>query len=115
MFDLHSLNDADCLNAIEEVLESKDTESSDRISALSLLPGFQNITEEQSQKLLRLTIKQLGNADPGVRIAASNALAALGNTSAIPDLQRAIAKEQDEDIRSAFQKDLKKLTNGSRE
>jgi HEAT repeat protein len=115
MFDLHLLNDEDCLSAIEEVLESKDAESSDRISALSLLPGFQNITEEQSQKLFKLTIKQLGNTEPGVRLEASRTLAALGRASAIPDLQRAMAKERDENIRSTLQSDLEKLAHASKE
>jgi HEAT repeat protein len=108
MFDLH-FQDADCLRAAEEVAESKDLRPGDRVSALSLLPQFQNLTPEESQEVFELVLKCLEDPEPIVRMAASDALASLGNPSAIPYIEAAIAKEQEEGTRLVFQRDLKKL------
>jgi HEAT repeat protein len=54
-------------------------------------------------------VKALEDKDPSVRFSASDALGRLGNPSAIPYLESAIAKEQEETIRSQLQADLQTL------
>jgi len=109
MFDLHFQKDEDCLHAAEEIVESKKIDSGDRISALELLQRFQTLTAEESDKVLKLVLKRLEDSEPVVRMAAGNAVASLGNASAIPYLEAAIAREQDESVRSVFERDMKKL------
>ncbi len=105
-FDLHSQNE-DCLGAAEETLESE--KFADRISALELLPRFQDLTPKQSQEVLNLVLSRLKDPEPVVQMAASHALASLGNPSAINDLEAAMDREQDQAVRSVFETDLKKL------
>lgn len=81
----------------------------DRQSALELLTRFQGLTPEESQKVFEVVTGRLEDPEPSVRIAASQALVQLGNIAAIPDLEAAIAKEQDDGIRSLLEKDLKRL------
>jgi HEAT repeat protein len=107
-FDLH-FQDERCLAATEQIVESKDVTFSDRISALELLSRFQDLTAEQSQKILQLTLNCLADTEPTVRIAAGQTLASFGNGSAIPHLEGAIAREQDEGVRSVLKEQLKKL------
>lgn len=114
MFDLHS-QDGDCLRAAEQIAKSKDAKPGDRISALGLLPQFQNLTAGESHKVFELVLKCLEDPEPIVRMAASDALAGVGNPSAARYLEAAMAREQDESVRSTFQKDLKKLRQGANE
>ena len=48
-------------------------------------------------------------------MAASDALAGAGNPSAARYLEAAMAEEQDESVRLAIQRDLKKLRQGANE
>jgi HEAT repeat protein len=107
-FDLHSQNDA-CLRAAKEIVESKGSSFGDRISAIDLLPQFQNLTTEETGEILKIVFTCLDDPEPVVRMAASHALVSLGDASAVPILQSAIAREQDENIRSVYEMDLKKL------
>ncbi len=110
MFDLHFQNDEDCLAAAEEIVDSKNTDFGDRDSALDLLPQFQNLTAEESQRVFELVIHRLeDDPEPVVQMAASSALASLGDASAIPYLEAAIEREKEEAIRSVFELNLKKL------
>jgi HEAT repeat protein len=113
MFDLHNQNDEDCLNATERIIESQNANFGDRIAALELITRFQGLASEESQKILELVAGRLEDAEPVVRMAAGQSLARLGNAAAVPYLQAAIAREQDENIRSGFEKDLKKLQMNS--
>ncbi len=114
MFDLHS-QDGDCLRAAEQIAQSKDAKPGDRISALGLLPRFQNLTAGESHKVFELVLKCLEDPEPIVRMAASDALAGAGNPSAARYLEAAMAEEQDESVRLAIQRDLKKLRQGANE
>jgi HEAT repeat protein len=109
MFDLHSEKDEDCLSAAEEILESKNANFGDRVSALELLPRFQDLTPDESRRIFRLFVSALEDSEPVVRMAASQSLAGLGNASAIPYLKAAIAREQEEGVRSVFDSELRKL------
>ena len=112
MFDLHVPKDEDCLHAAEEIVEIVDSQnlhSGDRILALGLLVRFQDLTPEESRNVLRLVAGRLQDPDPSVRMTASQSLGQWGNVAAVPYLKAAIAKEHDENVRSVFDKDLKKL------
>lgn len=103
-----NLHNEECLSAAVTILQSK-ADPDSRVQALSLLPRFQNASVAYSRKISSLILVTLADRTPAVRIAASNALSTLGSTSAIPYLQRAIASERDEVVRSSMQTDLKKL------
>lgn len=113
MFELHVQKDEDCLNAAEATIESQKTNFGDRISALGLISRFQGLTVDDSRKVLSLVAGRLRDPEPVVRMAASQSLAGLGDSAAIPYLEPAIATEQDENIRSLFEKDLTKLQMSS--
>jgi HEAT repeat protein len=105
LLDLHNEG---CLSAIEDVLRStKDVGS--RVLAMSQLARFQHASEGDADKILDSLTTALSDPDPTVRIAASHALGALGNLSAVPHLQNAIAVEHDEAVRPIMQADLRRL------
>jgi hypothetical protein len=119
MFDLGVERDEDCLHAAEELVQTVDSENrtvADRDSALELLPRFRNLTADESKKIFELVVDRLHDPEPTVRMAASQSLASLGNAAAIPYLEDAIAREQEEGTRSVFEANLKKLqTKGMNE
>jgi HEAT repeat protein len=115
MFDLHSQDDSDCLAAAEEIVQSKDVSLGDRTSALGLLPLFQDLTADESQRIFNLVLACLDNPEPVVQMAASDALASLGNSAAIPHLEAAIAREQEQGTRAVFEADLAKLRKNAKQ
>ncbi len=114
MFDLHSQKDEDCLAAAEQLAASRNVNIGDRVSALSLLPSFQNLTTDESPKIVNLVANCLEDSEPVVQLAASSALVNLGGASAIPYLRSAIAREKDENVRAAFERDLKRLEESAK-
>lgn len=109
MFDLHFQKEEHCLAAAEEIVDSKNVDFGDRISAVALLPNFQNLTPAESQRVFELVVHRLDDPEPAVQMEASSALAGLGDASAIPYLKAAIAREKEEAIRSVFELNLEKL------
>ena len=99
-------NDESCLDAVLGILESSPDE---RQVALSLLPKFKNVSEDQSRKIYTSTIKSLTDASPAVRLTASHTCVALANAAAIPELQRAIAYEENKDVRREMENALGRL------
>jgi hypothetical protein len=115
MFDLHSPDGPDCLAAAEEIVESKAIDFGDRISALELLPLFQNLSANESQRIFDLVLACLNDREPVVQMAASNALASLRNSAAIPYLEAAIAREREQGTRAVFEADLTKLRKNAKQ
>ncbi len=109
MLDLNSPDAAECLPAAEEIEESRDADLGDRISALSLLPRFQNLAGEESQRIFDLVLKSLGSPEPVVQIAASDALSTIGGADAVAHLKAAVANEKDENVRAVFERALARL------
>lgn len=112
MFDAGVLNDEDCLQAAEDIVQLVDAENvtaGNRVTALELLSRFHNLTSDESQTVFGLMVRRLDDTEAGVRMEASRALATQGNLAAIPYLEAAIAREHDENIRSVLQANLKKL------
>jgi HEAT repeat protein len=105
---LLDLHDESCLNSVVTLARSA-VDLGSRVAALSLLPRFQHTLASNSQEILGAVVKALSDQDGVVRIAAGDALGVLGDTSALPYLQHAIAREQDQAVLSRFQADLERL------
>jgi HEAT repeat protein len=107
---LLDLNSNACLPDVIELLQSKEEDdASYRMEALSLVPSFKDVSEDESQKLLGATLENLTDTTPAVRLSASDALARLGYASAIPYLHDAIGAEQDEVVREQLEDALRRL------
>jgi HEAT repeat protein len=103
-----------CSSAVIDQLRSGvDAES--RIQAMDLLPRFQNISQDDQQKILNLLVVNLSDSTPAVRIAASEALGSQGGVAAVPYLQAAVAREKDDTVRSAMQSDLQTLQDRTKQ
>jgi HEAT repeat protein len=103
-----NVGDDSCSSAVVDILESK----ADRdylTSALSLAPRFQHATRDESQKIFDLVVRALEDKESSVRFTASDALAKLGDPSALPYLETAAANEQEDTVRSQMQADLRRL------
>jgi len=112
MFDLGVGKDEGCLNAAEAIVQMVAADyltAGYRVTALELLTRFRNLTQEESQTIFELVVHRLEDSEPVVQMAASGALVSLGNPAAIPYLEAMIAREQDENIRSVLEANLKKL------
>ena len=107
-------HDDSCLEAIETLLQSRDDPGT-RAQALSILPQYQNLSVSQSRRTKQIVIESLTDADPSVRIVASETLVALGNSSDIPYLRRAIALERDATVQSDMQSALQRLEKKKRQ
>jgi len=100
--------DETCRKALVEILQSQPDPDSLR-EAASLLRRFRDLSEEESQTIFHAAVGALAAPGPSLRLAAAITLGEIGNTSAIPYLQRAVAKEQSEVVRSQMLADLQKL------
>jgi HEAT repeat protein len=76
---------------------------------MELLNRFQNVTQDDQQKILKLLVVNLSDSMPEVRVAASEALGSQGGAAAVPYLQSALTREKDESVRSAMQSSLQLL------
>lgn len=95
-----------CFTASLELLRS---DPGSREQILSLLPQYSHPSNDELEDILAATLECLTDESGAVRIQAGMALAALGKPSAIPYLQSAIAREQDEVVRSQMQASLDQL------
>ena len=92
--------DDSCLNPVLDVLQSeadpKEGEGAKEM-ALELVPVLiGHVDKSQSQRLFELLIRGLRDSHPFLRITASVTLERLGDVSAIPSLEAAIANDTDE-------------------
>jgi HEAT repeat protein len=101
-------DDQVCRSALLDMLQSQ-TDADSRAQAASLLPRFQDLSLEESQKILQGVLKALEAPEPMVRLAASHALSQIGNKATIPRLESAITNESDQAVRSQMQLDLQEL------
>jgi HEAT repeat protein len=105
---VQELHDNSCQSSVLRELESHD-DPEGLIYALHLSLNLDKPSAETSDKIFSLTVKALSNGDPGVRMTASNVLGRLGNTSAIPYLEEASAKEENRGCLLQMQTDLQRL------
>jgi len=105
---LLDLHDKGCLSSIEGVVQSS-PDAGARVLALSQLPRFQEVSAADLERILGIAIEALSDQNPTVRIAASHALVELGNSSAVSPLEKEIASEHEEGVRSIMRADLRRL------
>jgi hypothetical protein len=109
---LIQLHDDSCIDAVLEVLHSN-SDAQDtlaKIDALNLVPSFiHHFASQEYQSVLDLTVKALNDPDSGVRLTTAIILESLGDASAIPALQTALANEPDEAVRKTMLMELKGL------
>ncbi len=102
-----------CLSAVLDILE--DGSHGDKIQAASLLPQFHNLSPEDLEKVFADLVRALHDPYSLVRLEAGRALADLGDIRAIPELQEAIAREQELAARPQLEQDLRALQEKSRQ
>ena len=93
-----------CLNALLELAETAPTGY--RIQAFSILAKLHDLSAEDSQRVFTAVMSSLQAAQPSLRIAASQAAKELGNIAAIPELEKALTKEQEDPVRFQMERDL---------
>jgi HEAT repeat protein len=98
-----------CLNAAIDASRSATTDSGSRVLALSLLPRFRHPTAADSERVFDASVKALSDPQAEVRVAAGDTLRRLGKPSGVSSLQQAIAREQDDVVRSKLRLDLEEL------
>ncbi len=103
-----------CLSVVENFLLSA-PDSGSRQLAFSEMVRFQHVSDADAQKILAALVTSLGDPEPQIRMGASGALAELGNQSAVPELEKAIAAESGDAVRSRMQTDLRKLQQKARQ
>jgi HEAT repeat protein len=109
---MSELHDDSCADSIIEVLrlDSDPQDTMSKVEALNLVPTFvRHPTAMDSGGIVALVENALDDPAGSVRLTASQTLVRLGDISAIPHLQAAVAKEQEEAIRSAMSSDVKHL------
>ncbi|HZS54904.1 MAG TPA: HEAT repeat domain-containing protein [Bryobacteraceae bacterium] len=102
---LLGLHNQDCLSAVLEILKNN-TESGSQANALGVLSGFREALKQHPQVIVDPIVKSLSASSPYVRISAALALENLTALSAIPELEFALAREQDEGVRAQMELDL---------
>ncbi|HEY6770656.1 MAG TPA: HEAT repeat domain-containing protein [Candidatus Sulfotelmatobacter sp.] len=88
-------------------LLSSDPDSRQQI--LSLLPQYPHPSRGESEKIQETATRYLTDDSAMVRMQAGMTLAILGDPLAIPDLENAAAREQDDEIRSQLESSLEQL------
>lgn len=105
---LLDLQDESCSAAVILGYEQS-SDSSTRVQALSLIPDFKKLSANESVAFRELLLNALRDRDPGVRIEASDVIRMRGDVSAIPALEAAISSENNVDVRTQMETELKGL------
>jgi HEAT repeat protein len=107
----HALNlhEISCSQVVVQGLQ--DNEGAVRCLALSMIPRFKQLPASESAQLRSLLRASLSDPNPTVRFQASSTVRMLGDKSAIPLMEAAIAKETNSGVRSEMEDVLKTLQN----
>lgn len=105
LLDLHR---NDCIRTVLNVLQNADNPA-DRMRALSLLPRFEPLSEDDSARVTGLVLAALQDPTPAVRISAGEVIARIGGKTAEEYVKAAADHEGDEVVRSQLQADLRRL------
>jgi len=105
---LAQLHDASCIDTIFEALQPN-VSSDVQVQALSLIPEFAKLDERIASQLNALLLRSLSAGEASVRLEASDVIRNLGDRSAIPALEAAIAGESDDEVRAVMQASLETL------
>ena len=102
-----------CLSGVLDLLKSES--NGDRMAAAELLPRYRNLSKKDSETVFTGLVEALHAPGPAVRMAAGQALADLGDTRGIAELERAVRVEQEEAVRLRLEDDLKTLRKKGRQ
>jgi HEAT repeat protein len=106
------LGDDSCIDSIIDVLRS-DSDPNDTYAkqwALELARDLiRRVGAQRSETVFELVMGALNDPSTGVRIVASMTLDAIGDPNAIPSLESAIAREEDEGCRQVMARELQGL------
>jgi HEAT repeat protein len=102
------LEDDHCRHVVEDLTASA-PESEDRVRALDLLTGSASTTSSDMRRIKAIFIGALADKHVGVRLVAADHLAHIGSKADAPVLERAIAAEQNPDVRDSMETDLNLL------
>lgn len=108
LIDLHHEHLA-CLNSVLDIVQSESVSSGYRMQAASVLARFHDLSSADSGRILAALMNVLADSNAAVRMAASDALADVGNSVAIPALQKTAANEPDAVVRAHIERALLKL------
>lgn len=112
-----SLHRDACLSDVLSILESN-IDAPEAIQALNFFSGFDDLPGsngvERQAAIVGAATRRLGDDDAGVRIAASNVLSRIGDSSAAEALRQAILRETVEAAKSEMQRDLETLEKKNR-
>jgi HEAT repeat protein len=103
--DLHSNY---CISSVLDILQNSDNPS-DRMEALSLLPRFHELPENDAARIEALVVRALQDATPAVRISAGQAISVIGAKTDDQYIEAAINREGEGVVRSQLQLDLQRL------
>lgn len=101
-----------CQGAVIQVLHSR-ADPDALIQALSLVPTL-HLSDDDSKRAFQATVDALADQSAGVRMTASSILGKLGNALAVPYLEEALRKEQNEGCIIQMRLDLERLQKGQR-
>jgi HEAT repeat protein len=108
MLDFLQREDESCRKSVVEILQSQPN-SDALLEAVSILRRAHSLSRQESEAIFEAAVKALVAPDISLRLVGSRTLGETGSSSAIAYLQRALAKEQDETVRSQIGADLQKL------
>jgi HEAT repeat protein len=100
--------DFNCLSSVENILRTT-TNSSNKVSALMILTRVKAMPASLTPRVHNTLLASLQDPVSAVRQYASECIANLGDKTAIPNLQAAIANEPDELTRKRMEESLKTL------
>ena len=101
--DLLHFGKAVCLSGVLGILNDPKQDSSTIAQAAYILGKYPEFLKTDQKSLVEPLRTLLNSPDPTVRIAASQALANVGNASLLPELQAAIVRESDDSVRSQME------------
>ena len=96
-----------CLNAVLDGLQS-DSDGY-KMQAAGILPGFHDLSREDAERVFGGLLQALGDSYPLVRLEAGQSLVRLGDARAVPELEKAIAAEPQQEVRWGLEQDVKRL------
>jgi HEAT repeat protein len=103
------LKDDSCVDSVLKTLRSTSDPNDPRAkwNAMELVPSLVgHLSKEESDRVLALVVDALNDPSEDVRIVASQTINELGFLEGIPQLEAAIAREQDENTRAQMEGEL---------
>lgn len=104
---LTELHETPCLSSLMELFKSRYVPG--RVQAIPLIPHLSGISAADSAQLRAILLASLSDPDPAIREVAARTLSEMHDSSAIPELQTAIANECSAQTRKTMEDALQAL------